>query len=170
MTYPERVHTLTSLSTPHPRALVRSMVSSSQALHSWYIFFFQLPLLADYMAVGPNRRFFKRTLVKSGLAPEKVDYYLSVIGQPKALRACINWYRAVPFSARGITPVTVPTMYVYSTGDFALGRKAADLTEHYVSGPYRYEVLDGVSHWIPEEVPDVVSGLVLEHVKSDAAS
>jgi hypothetical protein len=33
-----------------------------------------------------------------------------------------------------------------------------------VAGPYRFEVLDGLSHWIPEVAPDVVSRLVLEHV------
>jgi pimeloyl-ACP methyl ester carboxylesterase len=33
-----------------------------------------------------------------------------------------------------------------------------------VSGPYRYEVLDGGSHWIPEESPDEVVRRLLEHM------
>jgi len=32
-----------------------------------------------------------------------------------------------------------------------------------VTGPYHLEVLEGVSHWIPEEVPDTVVRLFLEH-------
>ena len=57
-------------------------------------------------------------------------------------------------------------MYVYGTEDQFLGRKAADLTANYVAAPYRYEVLDGVSHWMPEEIPDVVARLVTDHARS----
>lgn len=46
----------------------------------------------------------------------------------------------------------------------ALSRKAADLTENYVRGPYRYEVLEGVSHWIPDEAADTVAPMILEHL------
>jgi len=31
---------------------------------------------------------------------------------------------------------------------------AADDTARYVSGEYRFEILPGVSHWIPEDQPD----------------
>jgi pimeloyl-ACP methyl ester carboxylesterase len=68
-----------------------------------------------------------------------------------------------------MVPITVPTLYVYGTNDVALGRKAADLTGRYVKGPYRYEVLEGVSHWIPEEVPDVVGRLVVEQATAHGA-
>jgi len=30
----------------------------------------------------------------------------------------------------------------------ALGRVAAEATAEYVAGSYRFEVLDGVSHWV----------------------
>ena len=60
-------------------------------------------------------------------------------------------------------------MYVYGTGDFALGRRAADLTRSYVNGPYRYEVLEGTSHWIPEEAPAVVGRLLREHLATHGA-
>jgi pimeloyl-ACP methyl ester carboxylesterase len=63
----------------------------------------------------------------------------------------------------------VPTLYVWSTNDVALGRAAAELTERYVTGPYRFEVLDGVSHWIPEEAPDVAAKLLLEHIGTKGA-
>ena len=62
----------------------------------------------------------------------------------------------------------VPTLYVWSSDDPALGRTAAELTAEHVSGPYRFEVLDGVSHWIPEMEPDAAAELVLSHI-GDAA-
>jgi pimeloyl-ACP methyl ester carboxylesterase len=53
-------------------------------------------------------------------------------------------------------------MYVWSDGDRFLTRKAAELTAKYVTGSYRFEVLAGENHWLPEEAADKVSPLLLE--------
>jgi pimeloyl-ACP methyl ester carboxylesterase len=157
----DRLKSSTIFSTPHPRAMIRSMVRSTQLLHSWYMLAFQLPWLPERSVGGRQSR---RTLVRSGLPADKVAFYLDRIGD---MNGAINWYRALPFTPpTRYGPVTVPTTYVYSTGDFALGRQAADLTQHYVKGPYRYEVLDGVSHWIPEEAPEPSAALILDRVAS----
>jgi pimeloyl-ACP methyl ester carboxylesterase len=37
------------------------------------------------------------------------------------------------------------------------------LCGRYVSGPYRFEVLEGASHWLPEEVPERVAALLVAH-------
>jgi len=58
-------------------------------------------------------------------------------------------------------------MYVWSTDDQALGREAAEATAAWVTGPYRFEVLEGVSHWVPEEVPDVLNALLLDHLATE---
>jgi len=162
--HPERVATVTSLATPHVKALLRSMVSSSQALHSWYMAFYQLPWLPEASVTSrPGGMVFSRVLVKSGLSPARAAEYVSFM-RSGAVGPAINWYRALPFtSPKALGAVSVPTLYVYGADDFALGRRAADLVGDYVSGPYRYEVLDGVSHWIPEEEPDTAATLLLEH-------
>jgi pimeloyl-ACP methyl ester carboxylesterase len=167
MWHPERLKTMTSLATPHPTAFARSMLTSTQLLHSWYFLLYQLPRLPEWMTTSAfGRPRFKETLVRSGLAAEKLDSYLAVLDAPGAMTAAVNWYRAVPFTSPGRqVPVSVPTLYVYGTRDFALGSKAADLTGRYVTGPYRYERLDA-SHWMPEEVPDVVAKLIIEHLGS----
>ena len=160
----DRVATVASLATPHPRAMTKAAVSSTQGLKSWYMFFFQLPALPE-MGFGRMKNRMRKQLANSGLPATYVDDYLQLLGEPGAARGAINWYRALPFSLRSpIDKIGIPTMYVYGTGDFALGRKAADLTGDFVTGPYRYEILEGVSHWIPEEVPDTVAALVLDHI------
>jgi pimeloyl-ACP methyl ester carboxylesterase len=165
--HPERLHSMTSLATPHPRAMMRAMLTSSQALHSWYMLFFQLPRLPEMGITGPGQRLFRRTLRRSGLPDASIDRYLAVLSQPGAATGALNWYRALPFVPPSkMPPVAVPALYLYGTGDFALGRKAAELTARYVRGPYRFEVLEGVSHWIPEEVPDRVAALVIEHARA----
>jgi len=54
---PELLRTLTAVSVPHSRAYLRSLLSSTQALKSYYVAMFQIPWLADTML----RRFPKQT-------------------------------------------------------------------------------------------------------------
>ena len=93
-----------------------------------------------------------RGLYETSGMPDKdaAAEYVRVFLEPGALTGGLNWYRANDFRAE-IGPITVPTMYVWSTDDIALGREAAEGTAAYVEGPYRFEVIEGVSHWLPEE-------------------
>ena len=167
-TRPERLRTLTVLSTPHPEAMLRAMVTGTQGLHSWYMAMFQIPRLPERLMLARDGRLFRRSMSRAGLPAPAIETYYRHMRQPGALTAALNWYRALPLSAgdRQRAAVTVPTLYVWSTDDIALGRKAAELTGRYVSAPYRFEVLDGVSHWIPEEAPGEVVRLALEHIGS----
>ncbi len=56
----------------------------------------------------------------------------------------------------------MPTLYVWSTEDVALTRAGAELAGEYVDGPYRFVVLEGVSHWIPDERPAELAQLIAE--------
>ena len=85
-----------------------------------------------------------------------------------ALTGGLNWYRANDFEA-ALGAISVPTMYVWSTADVALGRAAADATAAEVAGPYRFEVLEGVSHWIPEVAADAFDALLLDHLATSPA-
>jgi pimeloyl-ACP methyl ester carboxylesterase len=167
MWHPERIKTMTSLATPHPTAFARSLVSSTQFLRSLYFLFFQLPALPELLTASSfGRQRFRATLIRSGLDPRRLDAYLAALGEPGAMTAVLNWYRGVPFTPpKQQQPVSVPTLYIYGTNDFALGPKAADLTRSYVTGPYRYERLDA-SHWMPQEVPDIVTKLIVDHIGS----
>jgi pimeloyl-ACP methyl ester carboxylesterase len=156
--HPDRVASLTVLSTPHPAAMAASMVSSSQGLRSWYMGFFQLPGVPELVVP----RSLRRTLVGSGLPPGHVDRYVRAMSQPGALTGALNWYRGLPFSVRPpVGTVAVPTTYVWGEKDFALGRVAAEATARYVDGPYRFLELDA-GHWLPETRPAEVAAAVLD--------
>ncbi|HMC05511.1 MAG TPA: alpha/beta fold hydrolase [Actinomycetota bacterium] len=166
--HPDRLRTLTVLSTPHPGAFLRSAVTSGQALRSWYMGLFQIPRLPEWLTLAGDGRVALSSMRRTGLSEDRAREYLERMREPGALTGALNWYRAIPLETAGIReapPVTVPTLYVWSTGDVALGRKAAELTARHVSAPYRLEILDGVSHWIPEEAPDAVVRLVLDHAR-----
>ena len=164
--HPDRLHTVTSLTTPHPRAFLKAMVVGSQGLKSWYMGMFQLPFLPEAAITAKGGRRFQQGLVDAGLPADAAERYAAPLRDRDAARAAVNWYRGLPLSRGQVGSVTVPAMYVYATKDRFLGRKAADLTANYVSAPYRYEILEGRSHWLPEEAPDEVAALVVEHARA----
>lgn len=161
--HPDRVRTLTVASTPHPRALVAAM-PHGQALRSWYMGAFQLPLLPE-LALGRPR--FVRPLLAS-MPPAEAERSRALLADRDAARATLQWYRAAVRSmlGRGEAPgtVRVPTTYVWSDRDPALGRWAAQNTWRWVGADYRFVVLPGVSHWIPDERPDELARLALERM------
>jgi pimeloyl-ACP methyl ester carboxylesterase len=163
--HPERVVTMTSLATPHPRAMVTAMYKGTQLFRSWYMLAFQLPFLPEQLIAGRGQKRFRQQLVQTGLPAEDADLYLSHLAEQGAATGALNWYRAMPFETPWkMSPVSVPVLYVYAGNDAALGRKAADLTEGFVQGDYRFEVLRDASHWLPEERPAEIARLVLDHV------
>jgi pimeloyl-ACP methyl ester carboxylesterase len=162
--HPERLHTVTSLTTPHPRAMTASMIRSSQLLHSWYMLAFQLPWLPEAGFSKRGEPALRRALARTGLPEEAIERYVRPLTEPGAARGPLNWYRAVPFSPP-VGRIAVPALYVYATNDAFLGRKAADLTGRYVDGPFQYEVLEGATHWLPECNAEQVAGLVVAHAR-----
>ena len=164
--HPDRVRTLTALSVPHPGALARAMVTSDQALRSYYMGLFQLPLVPERLLLAGNGAAMRRMLEHGGLPGDAVDRYVRRMQEPGALTAAINWYRALPWSGRDpVGKVRVPTLHVWSTGDAFLGRAATEDTARFVDAAYRLEVLDDVTHWIPELAAERTAELVTAHVR-----
>lgn len=170
--HPERLRTLTSVSTPHPRAF-RSAIEdedSDQADRSSYVLFFRSPE-AEPFFLDDDAATLRTLYSASGLDEGAAAEYLRVLTEPGALTAALNWYRAADLGmVEGLGPILTPTLYVWSTNDPALGRDAAEATGEHVDGPYRFEVLDGVTHWIGEEAPDTLNRLLLEHFRAAPAS
>ncbi|MFI5957443.1 alpha/beta fold hydrolase [Cryptosporangium sp. NPDC051539] len=169
-TRPDRLRTLTVASSPHPRAVVNAMLTSRQLLQAWHVAFFQLPWLPEAAIRSRGGRLAVAVLRRSGLRDDLAREYVDrLLDDPGALAGALHWYRAMPLDVlTGLRTgaVTVPTTYVWSTGDVALGRRAAELTGRWVTGPFEFKVLEGVSHWIPEQAPDELSAHVLERIKS----
>lgn len=162
--HPDRVESLVPISVPHPQAFARALADpqGQQARMSSY--------MATFRSEGAEGMFLADDAaalrgIYSGLEPGEIQKYVDVLGTPEALGAALNWYRAMNLQVDygEMTPIRVPTMYIWSTEDVALGREAAEMTVEYVEGPYRLEVLDGVSHWVPEEAAADVNRLLREH-------
>ena len=161
---PERLATVSPISVPHPAAFIKSFATSRQGLASWYMFVFQLPRIPEWLLMRRNGTMVAELLRRSGQTPVAAERDAQAMSEPGALTAAINWYRAIPLSnpRANAQKISVPTMYVWSDQDTALLPKAAHETARYVSGEYRFEILPGVSHWIPDEQPDKLADLLLD--------
>jgi len=163
--HPDRLRSLAVLSTPHPRALAASMLGSLQPLRSAYIGLFKLPAVAELVLGSHERALLERLVRSSGLSPSRAEGVRERMSEPGALTAALDWYRAMSWrDVRDIGSCRVPTTYLWGTKDRALGRRAADGTCAQVQAPYRFEVLDGIGHWIQHEVPERASELLTDHL------
>jgi len=162
--HPERLQTLTVLSTPHPKAMLRSLVSSPQLIRSWYIGLFWLPDVAERLLLARDGTVLRAMLGRSGLDAAVAEQYVRRMQEPGALSGALAWYRALrPGWAASIGPVPVPTSYLWSSADAAIDERAAILSARYVAEPYRLRTVEA-SHWLPECEPELVATTILERV------
>ncbi|CAJ1503921.1 alpha/beta fold hydrolase [[Mycobacterium] kokjensenii] len=161
---PQRLASVSPVSVPHPAAFLKSLLTSRQGLLSWYMGFIQLPRLPEWLLGRGSGRWTAIALQRSGLPAAEAERDARAVTEPGALTGALNWYRGLPLSKPRIATrrTTVPAMYVWSDDDIALGPKAANNTGRYVDADYRFEVLPGVPHWIPDLEPDRLAELLLE--------
>jgi pimeloyl-ACP methyl ester carboxylesterase len=161
--HPERLRTHTAVSVPHPHAFADAYESplSHQREMSSYIELFRATDGSAEALLGDLTGMFRTV----GLTEEAAAAHAAVHAEPGGLTSALNWYRAThPTKMRGYPNGTVPTLFVWSTEDPAISREAADACVRYVDGPFQYEILPGVDHWIPELAADRFNELLLGHL------
>lgn len=163
--HPELVRTWTAVSVPHPRAFLKSWVTSTQGLKSYYMLLFNLPRLPELLLRKAPARL-EALLRNAGMTDEDLVRFRREIVDHGAFPGGLAYYRAMflPDPSLQLPLVTVPTTMVWSDDDVALGRKGVDLTSDWVSAPYELVVLEGVSHWIPTQAPEALVEAILERV------
>lgn len=167
--HPHLVSSLTAVSVGHPDALHAALRTRDQQRRSWYLAAFQLPRVPEWVLAGPRGR---SAMLASGMTPEGADRFVREVGRTGALGPALNWYRALRLSSpadergpgsRYRGEIDVPTSYLWSTGDTALGRAAAEATGQYVRADYRHVVTPG-THWLPDQHPDLVARVILDRI------
>ena len=165
----DRVRSLTAVSVPHPSAFTAAWrTDPEQRERSSYIRLFWQAGKAEEVLLADGGRRLRRMLgteAETGIPAEAVDEYVGVLSAPGALTAALNWYRAMS-SATPVDPVGVPTTYVWSDGDMAIGRTAAEACSRFVTGDFRSVELPGVTHWIPEQAPERLATAILARIAS----
>ncbi|GAA2059377.1 alpha/beta fold hydrolase [Williamsia deligens] len=163
---PDLLRSYTALSVPHPAAFLRALVSSSQALRSWYMAAFQAPVLPEKLIRAVASRL-TDGLRRSGLDDESIAIVRERVVETDALTGGINYYRAIALGlGSAARDVTVPTTFGWGAKDAFLTRTGAIETAAHVVSKYRFAVVEDGGHWLPETHPAVVADLVVDRIDS----
>jgi pimeloyl-ACP methyl ester carboxylesterase len=163
MLAPTRVDHLVVISVGAPGAAGPPTLEALQK--GWYRILFDIPGVAEDL-IQRNDWYLMRTLLEG--SGENFETYIANLSEPGALTAALNWYRAnMPVQrllgpAPPLPPVAAPTMGVFGTADVALTEDAMVKSASRVSGPWRYERLEGIGHFVPLDAPDQLNKLLLD--------
>ena len=172
---PDRVARLVIVNAPHPLLFQRALFDSAeQRAASQYITRFRDTRIDAGLVGAGIERFFAATFVQAAtttILGEDKAAYLDEWGQPGAMTAMLNWYRAsqvqVPapgehpprpaFLDQPFPPVTQPTLVIWGMADKAL-LPGPNLDGLDALVPDLSVVrLDDVGHFAPWQAPDAVT-------------
>jgi len=167
--HPEMVERLIILNLPHPAKFAQALRTPQQMLRSWYILFFQIPLLPEFLLQSSDYLFienaFKSMVVdKSTFTQADIEAYKNAAAKRGALTAMLNYYRN--FSQQSILNenwrvLEVPTLMIWGENDTALGKELTYGTELYVRD-FQLKYIPNCSHWVQQEQSDLVNRYMRE--------
>ena len=163
---PERVLSLACLNIPHQGAFFEASQASKQNAEDQRERF---SYFNDSSKSGNERAMFHRMLEKQGLPLEETEPYRKALDSDEALQAVYNYYRAIPLRQRDKLPkCPMPTLYIWPPESANISPEAARLNGNQVTGPYQFEVLEGVHQPILQAAPDKLTSLLVDHLKAHA--
>jgi pimeloyl-ACP methyl ester carboxylesterase len=162
----DRVRTYTALSVPHPNAMQRARHAegSDQKERSSYMQLFAMAGKAEQVLLEDDAR--RLWALFAPLGRDQARSYVEPLLEPGALTGALNWYRRLERPDLG--PAQVPVTFVWGEEDFAIGAVSANACADFVAPgvPYRFVPVPGISHWICEQVPDLVATEILAQIRA----
>ena len=158
---PDRIDHLVALSVGHPMAF--RAAGFRQLELSWYILFFQFEGIGERWLSDNSW-----ANLRDWTHHPDIDAVIGELEANGSLTPSLNWYRAnfAPSALvdppLALPPIQAPTMGVWSSGYFALTEVQMTGSSNHVTGPWRYERLEGPGHWLQLEAPDDVNRLLLD--------
>lgn len=164
---PDRVISHTAISIPHPWAFVIALFDENSGQQ-------EMPGHREGFA-GPG---YEETFIANDHAHmreifddtplEDVEVYIESMGSVEAIDAALNYYRVRGWEWTSLqleNVIEVPTLQIWGDQDIYMGIAAMEGSESYVVADYRFEILEGVSHWVTDTVPEELNILLLEHLE-----
>jgi epoxide hydrolase 4 len=170
MWQPQLIDRLVVMNLPHPACLRREFKYPAQLAKSWYILFFQLPLIPELLLGLGHGRFLAEAIRRSSRDPARfpddvLEVYRQNAARPGGLTAMLNWYRALirgdcrSWRPRRFAKIDKPTLLIWGDADMALSIRTTLGTHDYVSD-LTLRILPGVSHWVQQEAPEAVNAML----------
>lgn len=170
--YPEKLEKLIVLNLPHPAKFAQGLWMPQQLLKSWYIFFFQLPFLPEWILswndYQPIAAALKNTAIdQATFTATDLEAYKDAVAKRGALTAMVNYYRNALSGLIG-QPVwdklNVPTLLLWGENDVALSTELTYGTEAYVED-LCIEYIPNCSHWLHQEKVELVNSLIRDFIR-----
>lgn len=187
--YPERVSRLAVLQVP-PAAAWRANMTLRQLQRSWYMFFFLLPRVPEWLISRNNfaalERVFKESVArKNTFSTADIHSYREALGLPGALTAAINYYRAnvgrlmtrgsrqgegsssSRSSSERMGGIRVPTLFIFGERDLAILPATVRGVEKYIDAPYREVRIADSGHWVQNEAVNEVNEALVQFLTGE---
>ena len=172
--YPDRLEKMVVMNVPHGAVMKKNLRDNfNQLRRSWYIFFFQVPWLPEFLARRQNWRVAAQALSRSSrpgtFTSSDLDQYRQAWSRPNAYRSMLNWYRAIVQkpSTPPVNPrITVPTLLIWGAQDRFLGRELAQPSIDLCDDG-RLVFIEEATHWVQHEEPEQVNGLIDAFLRED---
>lgn len=175
MAYPDSLDKLVVMNAPHPAAFARNiMTNPRQMMRSWYMFFFQLPVIPEAMLRAFGSTILKRSFTdwaidKEAFSDEDLDRLAEAANRPGALTGGMNYYRAIFRNLKGLRAmrgavprIKSPTLHIWAESDRALGKELTYGLEPYFEDGLTIRYIPDCSHWVQQEQPLLVNELLDE--------
>jgi epoxide hydrolase 4 len=183
MRHADVVERLAILNVPHPARFLEGLRTLRQLRKSWYMFFFQLPGVAEAAFRRNDFAWGRKVLREDPVRPgafgeEDIERFVEAWSQPGAVGAMLDYYRAAFRSpaalsallGRGDGPpgarvVSAPTLVIWGERDTALGSELAEPDRRWVPNLVGVERLPDASHWVQNDAPERVNELLVEFLR-----
>jgi pimeloyl-ACP methyl ester carboxylesterase len=179
--HPDRVSKLAVMQVP-PAAAWRTNMRLRQLLRSWYMFFFQLPRVPEWLIsrnqfAGLDQVFKERVARRDTFSDADIAAYKEALQRPGALTAAVNYYRANVFrvmrggqrpeaASRQDNRIRVPTLFIFGEQDFAILPQTVKDVGNFIDAPYRELRIPDSSHWVQNEAAEEVNTALLAFLAS----
>ncbi|QTD56686.1 alpha/beta fold hydrolase [Parasphingorhabdus cellanae] len=159
---------LVIMNVPHPMVGRREIRHWRQLRRSWYIFFFQLPWLPEFLISRGNGKAIKDAFSnmahdQSNFPDEALEVFAKAAMRPGSITAMINYYRALLRHRETVDVdnkiLDTPTLMIWGEEDSALNIRCTEGTEKWVPN-FELHRLPDVSHWVQQEAPRTVNAIL----------
>ena len=174
LTYPQRVRRLGILNVPHPMVMLHFLTHSPrQMLKSWYVGFFQIPALAEWIVKQDNfavgERSFRATSQPGTFSDEEIAHYKQAWTNSGGVTGMINWYRAL-VRYRSPLPADIrlhmPVLIQWGKQDaFLMHEMAEESLKLCDQG--RLIFYDQATHWVQHEAAEQVNHALVDFLQDE---
>ncbi len=176
-TKPQFVEKLIAINIPHPKAMAHVLAKNPvQWIKSSYMAFFQLPDLPEKALAADYFKTMANSLVSTSrpdtFSEEKVEEYKEAWGQPGALTAMLNWYRALRQGSLLQTPddqIKVPVRIIWGEGDQFLSTMLAQESLTFCEDG-ELVLIGEATHWVHHEQPHILNMLIERFLAEEKAA